>query len=73
MATFSNANANGVVYMSDIQKRPAFFMGWERLRHGKLHWFAECFAEAVRLSITAKLIEMLNTVTDGCLLLVRLL
>jgi len=47
MATFSNANANGVVYMSDIQKRPAFFMGWERLRHGKLHWFAECFAEAM--------------------------
>ncbi|KAJ7473375.1 putative aquaporin 2 [Mycena latifolia] len=47
VATVSNANANGIVYMSDLHKRTPLFAGWERLRHGKLHWFAECFAEAM--------------------------
>ncbi|KAJ7184724.1 aquaporin-like protein [Mycena filopes] len=45
--TFSDANNNGVVYMGDLNKRTAGFAGWERLRHGKLHWFVECFAEAM--------------------------
>ncbi|KAJ6504442.1 putative aquaporin 2 [Mycena vulgaris] len=47
-ATVSNANANGdIVYMGDLHKRTSMFAGWERLRHGKLHWLAECFAEAM--------------------------
>jgi hypothetical protein len=47
-ATVSNANANRIVYMSDLHGgRPGFFAGWERLRHGKFHWLAESFAEAV--------------------------
>ncbi|KAJ7114161.1 aquaporin-like protein [Mycena crocata] len=46
-ATVSNANQHGVVYLSDINKRSRMFMGWERLRHGKLHWLVECFAEAM--------------------------
>ncbi|KAJ7736039.1 putative aquaporin 2 [Mycena maculata] len=46
-ATVSNANANRIVYMGDLHKRTSAFAGWERLRHGKLHWFAECFAEAM--------------------------
>ncbi|KAF8209568.1 aquaporin-like protein [Mycena galopus ATCC 62051] len=34
--------------MSDLHGgRPGFFAGWERLRHGKLHWLAESFAEAM--------------------------
>ncbi|KAJ6599438.1 aquaporin-like protein [Mycena sp. CBHHK59/15] len=46
--TVSNANANGdIVYMSDLHKRSPVLAGWERLRHGKLHWFAESFAEAM--------------------------
>ncbi|KAJ7029716.1 putative aquaporin 2 [Mycena alexandri] len=46
-ATFSDANTNGIVYMGDLHKRTSTFAGWERLRHGKLHWFVECFAEAM--------------------------
>jgi len=46
-ATVSNANARSVVYMGDLHKRTSMFAGWERMRHGKLHWFAECFAEAM--------------------------
>ncbi|KAJ6566893.1 aquaporin-like protein [Mycena capillaripes] len=46
--TVSNANVNRVVYMSDLHGgRPGFFSSWERLRHGKLHWLAESFAEAM--------------------------
>ncbi|KAJ7500524.1 aquaporin-like protein [Mycena galericulata] len=45
--TFSDANANSIVYLSDLQKRPRTFANWERLRHAKLHWFAECFAESM--------------------------
>lgn len=48
-ATVSNANADRIVYMSDLHKRPALFAGWERLRHGKFHWVAESFAEMVCL------------------------
>ncbi|KAF7336137.1 Aquaporin-like protein [Mycena venus] len=43
--TVSNANADRVVYMSDLHKRGPVLAGWERLRHGKLHWLAEAFAE----------------------------
>ncbi|KAJ7654288.1 putative aquaporin 2 [Mycena rosella] len=46
-ATVSNANAKRIVYMGDLHKRSQMFAGWERLRHGRLHWFAECFAEAM--------------------------
>ncbi|KAJ6479890.1 aquaporin-like protein [Mycena vitilis] len=47
-ATVSHANSNGIVYLSDLHGgRPRFFAGWERLRHGKLHWLAESFAEAM--------------------------
>ncbi|KAF7354017.1 Aquaporin-like protein [Mycena venus] len=48
MATYSSANEKRVVYMADLHGgRPAFFAGWERLRHGRLHWLAESFAEAM--------------------------
>ncbi|KAJ7339311.1 aquaporin-like protein [Mycena albidolilacea] len=47
-ATVSHANSKRIVYMSDLHGgRPSFFVGWERLRHGKLHWLAESFAEAM--------------------------
>ncbi|KAJ6491911.1 putative aquaporin 2 [Mycena sanguinolenta] len=46
--TVSHANSKRVVYMSDLHGgRPGFFKGWERLRHGQLHWLAESFAEAM--------------------------
>ncbi|KAF7369568.1 Aquaporin-like protein [Mycena venus] len=47
-ATVSQANSERVVYVSDLQgKRPGFFTKWERLRHSRLHWLSECFAEAM--------------------------
>ncbi|KAJ7257194.1 aquaporin-like protein [Mycena haematopus] len=46
-ATVSHANSKRVVYMSDLHARPSFFAGWERMRHGRLHWLAESFAEAL--------------------------
>jgi len=33
--------------MGDLHKRTPVWAGWERLRHGKIHWFAESFAEAM--------------------------
>ncbi|KAJ7084616.1 putative aquaporin 2 [Mycena belliarum] len=45
--TVSEANARSIVYAGDLQKRSSFFQGWERARHGNLHWLAECFAEAM--------------------------
>ena len=38
------------VHISDIQRRPAFFVAWERLRHGPAHWIVECVAEFVSRS-----------------------
>lgn len=38
-----------VVHLGDIVKRPGVFTIWERRRNTpQVHWFMECFAEAVR-------------------------
>ncbi|KAJ7290333.1 aquaporin-like protein [Mycena rebaudengoi] len=47
MVATSYGNRDGVVYLSDLHKRPAILQSWERIRHGKLHWLPECFAEAL--------------------------
>ncbi|KAF9496609.1 aquaporin-like protein [Pleurotus eryngii] len=37
-----------IVYSGDILPRRGFFKSWERTRHSKeVHWFVECFAEAL--------------------------
>lgn len=44
----ANVNMNiPSVHLSDIAPRTGFLAGWDRQRHHKFHWFAECFAEAV--------------------------
>ncbi|KAK7036137.1 aquaporin-like protein [Favolaschia claudopus] len=44
---FSASNERRIVYVADVIPRPRYLAGWERLRHGKLHWLAECVAEAM--------------------------
>ncbi|KAF8186498.1 aquaporin-like protein [Mycena galopus ATCC 62051] len=47
-AIVSHVSSERVVYVSDLQgRRPHFLTKWERLRHGRLHWLSECFAEAM--------------------------
>ncbi|KAF5333056.1 hypothetical protein D9758_017861 [Tetrapyrgos nigripes] len=36
-----------IVHLNDIQGRHRLLKRWENLRHGSVHWFAECFAEFV--------------------------
>ncbi|KAJ7056744.1 aquaporin-like protein [Mycena amicta] len=43
--TFSDANAQKIVYRNQIHPRPGALVRWERLRHGPAHAFVECFSE----------------------------
>ncbi|KAF7433811.1 hypothetical protein PC9H_005777 [Pleurotus ostreatus] len=37
-----------IVYSGDVLPRRGFFKSWERTRHSReVHWFVECFAEAL--------------------------
>jgi hypothetical protein len=36
------------VYHNDVVQRPGYLKLWEHTRHHQIHWFVECFAEAVR-------------------------
>ncbi|CAK5263835.1 unnamed protein product [Mycena citricolor] len=45
--TVSHANAERILYLNEINHRSGAMSRWERLRHGPMHPFVECFAEAM--------------------------
>ena len=40
------------VHLGDIRRRPRLLEQWEKIRHRKVHWFIECFAEAVSIIVS---------------------
>ena len=61
-----------LVYLRDIQTRPAVFTVWEKIRNREqVHWAMECLAETVR-GLPKLLSTVVNIWVDRSLL-VRLL
>lgn len=59
-----------LVYLRDIQKRPAVFTVWEKIRNREqVHWAIQCFAETVRGLPKLLSSTVVNVWVDGSLLL----
>ncbi|KAF7968970.1 hypothetical protein HWV62_28769 [Athelia sp. TMB] len=41
------AEVTPTVYLRDVVQRPAYLQAWEKVRHRKMHWAVEMFAEAL--------------------------